>query len=496
MSSNTDPSNGSAAPQAEAPNPSMAPSRAWTPGEQPVSPRKRRRSLRLGILATLLAAYAAGTWFFSTHFTPGTTVDGVDAGLMTTGELSAAITKRVATYEQHVTSADGFDATIRGTDIGLAGDGDRVAAEALARTTPLLWLPSLVTPQHMLIDAGLTLDEELLAQVVGDAVKAFNDTAEPPTNATASYVEKDKAFAIVDEAVGTALDAERVGEEVMVACRSLRGDIELDKAALLQPTVVAGDERLVKAVEQANATLGKDLALTRGDETVATVTPEMKAPWLSLDDELALSVNVEGIREWVRGNDALVKAGSTTDDEHVWELDSLATADAAHHAIRDASDSCEIALTVVETKPPVTPGAKERGRHLDVNLTTQFVRFYDADGTVIWDSYCVTGGWDPDKQAMHATPTGTFAIEHKETDRMLIGADTDHDNKPDYESFVSYWMPFLNNDYGFHDATWRSEFGGDIRSWWGSHGCINLPFEKAEQLYGMINPGDEVVVHY
>ena len=413
---------------------------------------------------------------------------------MTTGELSAAITKRVATYEQHVTSADGFDATIRGTDIGLAGDGDRVAAEALARTTPLLWLPSLVTPQHMLIDAGLTLDEELLAQVVGDAVKAFNDTAEPPTNATASYVEKDKAFAIVDEAVGTALDAERVGEEVMVACRSLRGDIELDKAALLQPTVVAGDERLVRQWSR-RMPPGQGPRPDEGDETVATVTPEMKAPWLSLttSSRSPSTWRASGVGQ---GNDALVKAGSTTDDEHVWELDSLATADAAHHAIRDASDSCEIALTVVETKPPVTPGAKERGRHLDVNLTTQFVRFYDTDGTVIWDSYCVTGGWDPDKQAMHATPTGTFAIEHKETDRMLIGADTDHDNKPDYESFVSYWMPFLNNDYGFHDATWRSEFGGDIRSWWGSHGCINLPFEKAEQLYGLINPGDEVVIHY
>ena len=39
----------------------------------------------------------------------------------------------------------------------------------------------------------------------------------------------------------------------------------------------------------------------------------------------------------------------------------------------------------------------------------------------------------------------------------------DKDEKPDYESFVYFWMPFLDYDFGLHDATWRWDFGGDIR---------------------------------
>ena len=143
----------------------------------------------------------------------------------------------------------------------------------------------------------------------------------------------------------------------------------------------------------------------------------------------------------------------------------------------------------------MTPGAKERGRHIDINLTTQFARFYDTDGKVIWDSYCVSGGWDIEKGGMHHTPTGEFAIQAKETNRILTGADTDKDGKPDYESFVYYWMPFLDYDYGLHDATWRDEFGGDIYTWWGSHGCVNLPLDKAEELFNLVNVGDPVVVH-
>ncbi|MBQ7718263.1 MAG: L,D-transpeptidase, partial [Clostridia bacterium] len=63
-----------------------------------------------------------------------------------------------------------------------------------------------------------------------------------------------------------------------------------------------------------------------------------------------------------------------------------------------------------------------------------------------------------------------------------------------YESPVSYWMPF-NGGIGLHDATWRGAFGGSIYRGGGSHGCVNLPFGVAQQLYGVISEGDPVVVY-
>ena len=36
-----------------------------------------------------------------------------------------------------------------------------------------------------------------------------------------------------------------------------------------------------------------------------------------------------------------------------------------------------------------------------------------------------------------------------------------------------------------HDANWQSAFGGSRYKTHGSHGCVNMPYEKAKQVYGV-----------
>ena len=472
----------------------MAPAEAWEPPHK-LTRRKRRKIIRRSILALAIVAYAIGAVFFSSHFTPGTTVDGIDAGLMTTSELAHAITTRAASYQLHVTNQDGFDMSIGSTDIALSCDGTRVAQEALDRTSPILWLGYLLSPQHMLIEAKVNSDEEAFTQIVESAVSAYNEQAEPPTNATGSYDEKSGSFVPTKESVGTALDTSKVLKQCTSSIRGLQEDLVLDKRALAQPTVADTDETLLASIKQANTILeAGDIDVTCGDQTVATIDKKTMVSWMSFTDEQKLKI--DGVYNWVKGNDAIVDAGNASDDEHVWELDAQATCDDIHRVMeQDLGGTAEVKRTVVETKPAADPGAKQRGRHIDINLTTQFVRFYDSDSKVIWESYCVSGGWDPEFQAMHSTPTGTYAIQAKMTNQTLIGADTDKDGEPDYESFVNYWMPFLNYDYGLHDATWRGSFGPGIREWWGSHGCINLPYDKAEELFNLVRVGDTVYIH-
>ncbi|WP_302385130.1 L,D-transpeptidase, partial [uncultured Adlercreutzia sp.] len=69
------------------------------------------------------------------------------------------------------------------------------------------------------------------------------------------------------------------------------------------------------------------------------------------------------------------------------------------------------------------------------------------------------------------------------------------DGTKDYETEVEFWMPFKDNSVGFHDAGWQEKFGGDWYVEHGSHGCINLPPDKAEELHGLLSVGDVVVVH-
>ena len=64
-----------------------------------------------------------------------------------------------------------------------------------------------------------------------------------------------------------------------------------------------------------------------------------------------------------------------------------------------------------------------------------------------------------------------------------------------YESHVKFWMPF-NMGEGLHDATWRAKFGGTIYKTSGSHGCVNLPLKKAEEIFGIVEAGWPVFVFY
>ena len=472
--------------------PAMAPARAWEPSKK-ATPRQRRRRIRRIIAAALVALYALGAWHFSSHFVPGTTVDGIDASYLSSEELASALTERAASYQLAISDPNGFATTLNGTDFAFSTQASAVAAKALERTTPVLWLPYLLTPQHMLIDAQIGFDEEALRTQIATAVDAYNKEAEQPTNAKASYNKDEGHFVISDESCGTALDAAKIYDACVPACRELAPSLALDGTVLLQPTIAHDNADLVAVVDRVNKILDTPLEIKCGDETVCTVDRDTVASWISITDTNELKV--EGVYDWIGGNDAIKDAGNTSDDEHVWELDAQGTCDAIHDVIENNTGKpAEVARTLIETKPPVTPGAKERGRHIDVNLTTQFARFYDTDGKVIWDSPFVSGNVAEGRD----TPTGEFAIEGKEAGRTLVGADEDQDGKPDYESYVNFWMPFLRGDWGLHDATWRwdSEFGGDTYTYNGSHGCINLPYDKAEALFNLCVVGDPVIVHY
>ena len=110
------------------------------------------------------------------------------------------------------------------------------------------------------------------------------------------------------------------------------------------------------------------------------------------------------------------------------------------------------------------------------------------NGECILNTPCVTGN----VSGGYSTPVGIYYLTYKTTDTTLEGYNRDGSK---YSSPVKYWMPF-NGGIGFHDATWRSNFGGNIYMTNGSHGCVNLPFAAARTMYNNIqyNPLQRVGV--
>lgn len=119
-----------------------------------------------------------------------------------------------------------------------------------------------------------------------------------------------------------------------------------------------------------------------------------------------------------------------------------------------------------------------KGKIIVVDISSQKLKLFD-DTDIILESDVVTG--------KNTTPTslGCYSIKCKEKDRILKGID--------YQTFVKYWMNF-NNGQGFHDASWRNKFGGDIYINHGSHGCVNLPEDFTSIFYDNISVGDKVLI--
>ena len=116
-----------------------------------------------------------------------------------------------------------------------------------------------------------------------------------------------------------------------------------------------------------------------------------------------------------------------------------------------------------------------------MDLDNQHVYVVQNDKVVL-DSDCVSG-----KAVVgHSTPDGIFYIFAMAKDAVLKG--------DGYASPVKNWMPFYRG-VGFHDATWRSRFGGKIYITSGSHGCVNLPLSFATKLYDLVEVGTPVLVY-
>lgn len=109
--------------------------------------------------------------------------------------------------------------------------------------------------------------------------------------------------------------------------------------------------------------------------------------------------------------------------------------------------------------------------------------YYYKDGELKWDSDVVTGL--PTKK--RETPTGIYFIINKVKDTPLVGES--------WNVNVDRWLGVTYKGVGFHDARWRSHFGGSIYKSNGSHGCINTPKDKMYELWDLVEVGTPVIMY-
>lgn len=458
------------------------------------------------VLAIVFALYGLGALLFSTRFLPGTLVNGVSASFKSAEDVSALTLADENDYRLQV-EGDGITLNVKGKDIGLAVDKAAHDAGVRELLPGWAWPLQLFGPHELEVTKGVSYEWSKLDKLVDDAVEKLNKGASPAKNASLSYDSAQGGFVAVEEQVGTAANPERVHAAVSHGVDTLQGQVTLGKRELDHPTVFASDPRMEGAVEQADQRIGLALDLTIDGHTMRTIDSNLLYSWLVVGEDYNVTGDLDAITTWTRGelSDQIDTVGTTRafyradDGKYIevsggtygWNIDGAQLAETICDRIAQSS-SDPIEIPMLSTADVLTKGEPDwTARYIDVDLSEQYVRMFDYDGSLIFEAPCVSG----DANLGQDTVTGVYALYDKESPKLLIGLDYDNDGEPDYENLVTYWMPFYGG-YGLHDASWRSTFGLDIYLYNGSHGCVNLSEEDAGYLYSICGVGDVVVVHY
>lgn len=499
------------------------------PGSTPSGSRGRRVLIALGVvLAVLVIAYGGGVVLFGNVCYPNTVIADTDVSLMTRDTAISRVRSSAEGYRLAV-EGDGFTWTFDPESASEVIDAEAAVDRTIGANDPFEWPVRLVealsnTDSNVAVESSADGDEEVSRDQIDlpqgfdrdafladldAALDAFNETRTGTFDAAGAYDADAGKFTLEKARSNQKLDKEAIEVAALRAISTLSKNVTLDEGSFVPLAGGASESELRAAIDQANSLIGTDVDLKMGGSVVATLDGATFVQWMTFDESLKPTLSTEPLAQWVRdlaetkldtigcqrtyarpdGKVVTVSGGT-----YGWNSDEQQLVKLLQEAVTNKQVG-EIDIPTLQNAAVWTAkGEKDWGAYCDIDLTEQHCRYYDASGNILWESGCVTG--NPNEG--DATPTGVYILNAKRQNETLIGMDMDKDGEPDYRSPVAYWMPFVGNLIGLHDASWQSASvftNPTAYLWAGSHGCVNLPTDKAGELYNLIQVGDCVIVH-
>ena len=443
------------------------------------------------LLCAGIAFYVYAAQAYKTVFFPNTVINGADVSDRTVDEVKAAFSAGADRYRLTVVARDGSGEEITGQDIGLHTVFDGGLEKILEAQNPYRWVFHLRTPRVYQIGTMLKWDEEALAREVNGLECMDESAMVRPRDAYLSDYIEGRGYEVVPEEEGTALKADAVQTAASAAVRSLDPEISLEELGCYEkPSVRSDDPGLAAERDARNRYVNVTVTYTFGDRT-EVLNGSRTHEWLTgtgTDIALDEAQIAEYVSELAKTYNTAYKPrafktsyGPTVNvsGSYGWRINQKEEA-AQLKGILEAGES--VTREPVYSQTAAAHGDADYGNtYAEVNLTAQHLLFY-KDGNKILESDFVSGNVSKG----HTTPAGLYSPTYKQRDAVLKGEG--------YASPVKYWMPF-NGGIGFHDASWRSSFGGSIYKTGGSHGCVNMPYAAAKELYENVYAGMPVICY-
>ena len=461
----------------------------------------KRKKVWIGAacLAVLLCAGAFAAFIYikgqaEEHFAKGTILNGVDVSGMTLEELD----KRIGQYSIDVVQKDrdgeSFSETILGNEFNIGIGQNEDAAKKVLREQGILQYLLGKGTEHT-VENWVEYDEKKLE----DAIRRLScfdtsKTAEPEDAHISKYNKAEGCYRIIAESDGNTLEEGEAFDVIMKAVHQMEPEVNLLEEGCYKMAAVASDDKaLAELLEELNAYVGTKITYHFGTKK-EVVDGKLISKWIKVNKKNQVVFKKKKISEFVaslrRKYDTIFRSRkfktsygkkiTVEGGDYGWWMNYT---EEEKQLLKQIKKKKSGKRTPVYYQTAKSYGAKDYGdSYIEINLTMQQVFLY-INGKKILETDCVTGnsarGYD--------TPAGAYSITYTERDATLKGEN--------YATPVKYWMPF-NHNIGLHDANWRSRFGGEEYKRNGSHGCVNLPPEKAEKIFKYAEKGMPVICYH
>ena len=473
--------------------------------------RKKKGGVNVPLIAIstfiviFFAIYVGVSLYFTSHFLFNTTINGRDFSRQQVRDVRDYLEENIRDYRLTIMGMDGQTEVIMGSEVNLRLNDQGQIDEIFNNQNAFAWFASLFGQREYEVSFGIMYDRGALTNRVHSLQMARGEQTQPQN---AHPVFDGHQYIIEPEVIGNTLDVAMLTDLVSDAVLNLNSDINLSVHGILeQPRLTANSSEIIDTRDRLNSILNASITYTM--DVPVVVDRALITDWVSVDDELRITLDEDAISLWLRNfinqyqshgttrhlTTPTGRSVSVTGGYYGWRFDYETELEQLISEIRNGVQ--------VTREPNFLPGFRAHAfapigspdwgpEFLQVDLTHQHM-WLIRHGEVVWETPIITGrpegGWN--------TPQGVFSVIERLSPTVLEGPEDPDTGAPMWRANVQYWMRLTWCGIGFHDAGWQPDFGGNMyRTGYGSHGCINLPVDKARELYAMADYFFPVVVHY
>lgn len=454
--------------------------------------------LLLGIIVLhIMIAYVGLAFYYRNAFEYGTWINNIYCTGKSIEEVNKELIGQFGYDGITVYDMEQNVYHISAQDIAYQFDFEEALKQYLDRQNAWLWIDSFWKVRKEEINPVVTFDE-LKLEACFDTIPCFTeDTKERKI----AIIKTPQGYELLDER-SCVLDIDKAKEVVAEAINNAKTDISLEEEECYQDMELSDEMRdtlhtweLVKDFQDCHIVyqMGEDMIPL--DASVVCDWIELSEDGsFALDEQGALQLREDAIPEFIEslaGEYDTIGAsrefttttrGIITIEGGIYGNQIDKEAEIAYLTEAFLAGKEEI-HTPAYLQMAIKQGKDDIGdTYIEIDMGEQMMYYYQ-NGALQIETPVVTGN----TSRRMGTPSGVNYVYLKQTDRILRGEG--------YASHVNFWMPVKGN-IGIHDASWRSNYGGQIYQTNGSHGCINTPYEAMSKMYEMVEVGTPVVMYY